>query len=375
MIPFNIPVLPASTQSYFEKVLGTRKFSGDGEFTKACNRILEEYCHTPKALLTTSCTHALEVSAILSEIREGDEVIMPSFTFVTTANAFVMRGATIVFVDITPGTMNMDASQIEKAITPKTRAIVPMHYGGVACDMETILSVAQKHQLRVVEDAAQGLGAFYKDKSLGSLGDFGTFSFHDTKNIHCGEGGALLINNQAFVERAEIIREKGTDRSRFVRGLVDKYTWRDIGSSYLPSEFNAAILYPQLLDIDGISQKRLSIWNQYNQALQPLAEKGLIQLPVVPEGCRHNGHVFFIKCKDQEERNRLMAYLKSKEVFAVSHYVPLHSSPAGQKFGRFSGEDKYTTRESERLLRLPLYYDLSQDQAAEVTDHLFQFYA
>lgn len=373
MIPFNIPVIPEDTKSYIDKVFAAKKFSGDGEITKLCNKWLEENCGTRKALLTTSCTHALEISAILSDIKEGDEVIMPSFTFVSTANAFVLRGARIVFVDIRPGDMNIDENLIEQAITKRTKAIVPMHYGGVACNMDVIMDIATKYGLKVIEDAAQGLGAYYNGKPLGSIGDLGTVSFHDTKNIHCGEGGALFINNEAYVDRGEIIREKGTDRSKFMRGLIDKYTWRDIGSSYLPSEFNAGILYPQLLEVKSITAKRVNLWNLYQKILLPLA--GVITLPEVPDGCTHNGHVFYIRCKDIEERSSLISFLKNKGISAVYHYIPLHSAPAGLNFGVFSGVDKYTTKESERLLRLPMYFDLSAGEVEFICEQIFKFYS
>lgn len=360
MIPFNIPPYIGNELFYIEEAIRLRKFSGDGEYTNKCHSLLEASTGADKVLLTTSCTHALEMAAILCYIKPGDEVIMPSYTFVSTANAFVLRGATIVFVDIRPDTMNIDEKLIEAAITNRTKCIVPVHYAGVGCDMDAIMDVANRYDLKVVEDAAQGIGATYKGKPLGAIGDMGTFSFHETKNVSCGEGGALLLSDDSYVERAEIIREKGTNRSRFFRGEVDKYTWCDIGSSYLPSELNAAYLFAQLEKVKQITENRLETWNYYDCKLRPLAEEGHIEVPIIPEDCKHNGHMYWIKVKNLEERTRFLRYLKENGVYSVFHYVPLHSSDAGLKFGRFNGEDIYTTKDSERIVRLPLYYNTTQ---------------
>lgn len=360
MIPFNVPPYIGKEDKYIKQAIDSRKICGDGQFTKKCNEKFEEITGAKKALMTTSGTSALEMAALLADIKPGDEVIMPSYTFVSTANAFVLRGATIVFVDIRPDTMNIDENLIEDAITEKTRAIVPVHYGGVACEMDTIRDIAKRHNLVVVEDAAQGVMSFYKGRALGSIGDFGCYSFHETKNYSMGEGGAVLVNHEKNVERAEIIREKGTNRTKFFRGQVDKYTWVDLGSSYLQSELNCAYLYAQIENPDIINNDRLQSWNTYYELLTPLKEKGCIDLPIVPEGCVHNAHMFYIKTKDLEERSKLIAFLKENGIGAVFHYIPLHSSPAGQQFSRFHGEDKYTTKESERLLRLPMYYGLEK---------------
>ena len=324
--------------------------------------------------MTTSCTHATELAAILADIKPGDEIIMPSYTFVSTANAFVLRGGVPVFVDIRPDTMNIDEKQIEAAITEKTKAIVPVHYAGVACEMDTIMDIAKRHNLLVIEDAAQGVMASYKGKALGSIGDYGCYSFHETKNYSMGEGGALLIRDREHVERAEIIREKGTDRSKYFRGQVDKYRWQEFGSSYLPSELNVAYLYAQLEMADQINEARLARWNEYYKLLTPLAQAGRIELPVVPEGCVHNAHMFYIKTADEHERQELINYLKERDILAVYHYVPLHSAPAGIKYGRFNGEDVYTTKERERLLRLPMYYGLTAEETAFVADQVKEFY-
>lgn len=327
-----------------------------------------------KVLLTTSCTHATEMAALLSHIQPGDEVIMPSYTFVSTADAFVLRGAVPVFVDIRPDTMNIDETLIEAAITERTRAIVPVHYAGVACEMDTIMDIARRYRLTVIEDAAQGVMSAYKGQALGTIGDFGCYSFHETKNYSMGEGGALLIKDSAKAEEAEIIREKGTNRSKFFRGQIDKYTWVDAGSSYLPSELNAAYLWAQLEKAEEINNNRLAAWNYYQQALQPLEERGRIQLPVIPQGCVHNAHMFYIKVKDLQERTAFIEYLKKNEIGAVFHYIPLHSSPAGCRFGRFHGEDRYTTSESERLVRLPMYYNLSEDEQGYIVDKIMEFF-
>lgn len=374
MIHFNVPPFVGKELEYIKKAVENKKICGDGEFTKKCNSWIEQKAQTPKALLTTSCTHALEMAALLSNIQEGDEVIMPSYTFVSTADAFVLRGAKIVFVDIRPDTMNIDESLIEDAITEKTKAIVPVHYAGVSCDMDCIMALAEKYGLMVIEDAAQGVMSEYKGKPLGTIGDFGCYSFHETKNYSMGEGGALLIKNQDMAEEAEIIREKGTNRSKFFRGQIDKYTWVNYGSSYLPSDMNAAYLYAQLEQAEMINENRLGIWQKYYDELSVLKDESLIELPVVPDGCTHNAHMFYIKTKDLDERTRLIDYLKQHEIQAVFHYVPLHTAPAGQKFGRFHGEDRYTTRESERLLRLPLYYGLSLEEVVRIAKTIRNFY-
>ncbi|MBQ4569375.1 MAG: dTDP-4-amino-4,6-dideoxygalactose transaminase [Ruminococcus sp.] len=374
MIQFNVPPFVGKETEYIAQAISNRKICGDGEFTKKCNAMLEDMTGSKKALLTTSCTSALEMAAILADIKPGDEVIMPSFTFVSTADAFVMRGAKIVFVDIRPDTMNIDENLIEDAITDKTKAIVPVHYAGVACEMDKICEIAQKHNLYVIEDAAQAVMSTYKGKALGTFGEFGCFSFHETKNYSSGEGGAILINNECYIERAEIIREKGTNRSKFHRGQVDKYTWVDLGSSYLPSELNAAYLFAQLELKEEINNNRLHSWNKYFELLKPLADKGFIELPFIPDGCDHNAHMFYIKAKDIEERTELIKYLKENGACAVFHYIPLHSSPAGVNFGRFHGEDKFTTNESDRLLRLPMYYGLTQDNIKSVAGIISDFY-
>lgn len=374
MIRFNVPPYVGKETEYMKAAIDSHKICGDGEFTKRCNAWIEEHTGTAKALLTTSGTQALEMAALLSDIQPGDEVILPSYTFVSTANAFVLRGAKLVFVDIRPDTMNIDEKLIEDAITDKTRAIVPVHYAGVGCEMDTIMDIAKRHNLVVVEDAAQGVNAFYKGRAMGSIGDYGCFSFHETKNYSMGEGGAILINRPEQIEDAEIIREKGTDRSRFFRGQVDKYTWVNIGSSFLPSDINAAYLMAQLEMADEINENRLQSWTRYNEGLQDLAQEGVIELPYIPEECAHNAHMFYIKTKDMEERKALISYLKERDIAAVFHYVPLHSAPAGLRFGRFHGEDRYTTKESERLLRLPMYYNLSESDQQKVIDAVHGFY-
>lgn len=375
MIDFNIPPFVGKEQQYIKEAIeSNKKLCGDGFFTKKCNMWFEERFNTPKALLTTSCTHAIEMVAILLDIKPGDEVIAPSFTFVSTVNAFVLRGASIVFIDIRQDTLNIDENLIEDAITEKTKVIIPVHYAGVSCEMDKIMDIAKRHNLYVVEDAAQGVMATYKGKALGTIGDFGTFSFHETKNYTMGEGGALLTQNKDFIERSEIIREKGTNRSKFFRGQVDKYSWVDLGSSYLPSEINAAYLYAQLEEADEINKNRLNIWNMYYKGLKSLEEKGFIELPVVPEHCKHNAHMFYIKCNDLEERTELITYLKENDISAVFHYIPLHSAEAGLKFGRFHGEDKFTTNESERLTRLPLYYGLEVDKVKIIIEKIIRFY-
>ncbi len=375
MINFNVPPYAEKAMGYIQECVKNQKICGDGLYTKKCSEWIEKKTGTAKCLLTTSCTHATELAALLvPDIGPGDEVIMPAYTFVSTADAFVLRGAVPVFVDIRPDTMNIDEKLIEDAVTERTRAIVPVHYAGVACEMDTIMDIANRHHLAVIEDAAQGIMASYKGKALGTIGDFGCFSFHETKNYSSGEGGALLIRDEKNVEEAEIIREKGTNRSKFYRGQVDKYTWINYGSSYLPSDMNAAYLYAQLEIAEEINDARLAIWNRYYESLSPLAEAGKIELPMVPEGCVHNGHMFYLKAKDIEERTALIDYLKSNEIHSVFHYVPLHTAPAGLKFGRFHGEDRYTTKESERLMRLPMYYGLKLDQVDYICETLRIFY-
>ena len=375
MIPFNVPPLYGTEEEKIHEAIQSHKICGDGEFTKICNQWIEENTGCSKALLTTSCTHALEMAALLCKIQPGDEIIMPSYTFVSTANAFVLRGAEIVFVDIRPDTMNIDENLIESAITEKTRAIVPVHYAGVACEMDTILSVAGKYGLYVIEDSAQGVMSSYKGKALGGIGDFGCFSFHETKNYSMGEGGALLINDEKYIDEAEIIREKGTNRSQFWRGKVDKYRWVDFGSSYLPSELNAAYLYAQLEHDEEIYNDRMATWNRYNAGLQDLKEDGKIELPFVPEGCVHNAHMYYIKVKNIEERQNLIQYLKENDIETVFHYIPLHSSPAGLKWGRFHGKDCFTTKDSERLLRLPMYFRLPPEYAECTINAIKNFFA
>lgn len=374
MISFNIPPHVGTEEKYILEAIANHKICGDGEFCKKCSGWFEEKTGTEKALLTTSCTHATEMAAILAEIKPGDEIIMPSYTFVSTADAFVLRGAKIVFVDIRPDTMNIDEKLIEKAITKKTKAIVPVHYAGVACEMDTIMDIARRHNLIVIEDAAQGVMSKYKNQPLGTIGDFGCYSFHETKNYSMGEGGLILIKNADYIERAEIIREKGTNRSKFFRGQIDKYTWVDAGSSYLPSELNAAYLWAQLENAQKIYDDRMNSWNHYYEILKPLAEAGYIDLPTIPENCTHNAHMFYIKAKDLGERTKLIEYLKENGVGAVFHYIPLHSAPAGRKFGKFVGEDKYTTKESERLVRLPMYYGLTADDIEYVCQQISDFY-
>ena len=374
MIRFNVPPYTGREVEYMQKAIENQHICGDGEFTKKCSAYLEKLTGTRKCLLTTSCTHALEMAALLCDIKEGDEVILPSYTFVSTADAFVLRGATPVFVDIRPDTMNIDETLIEAAITERTKVIAVVHYAGVACEMDTIMDIARRHHLLVVEDAAQAIMCSYKGKPLGTIGDFGCFSFHETKNFSMGEGGALLIRDDKYIEAAEILREKGTDRSKYFRGQVDKYRWMNYGSSYLPSEMNAAYLYAQLEVADKINQTRLERWKQYYELLSPLQEAGKIELPVIPEGCVQSGHMFYIKTKDQEERARLIAFMKENDILTVFHYVPLHSAPAGLKFGRFHGEDIYTTKESERLLRLPMFYQLTSKQVELIAGKVKEFY-
>lgn len=361
MINFNIPPYVGEELEFVQQAIAAHKICGDGQFTKKCNAWMEERFGAQKVLLTTSGTTALDMAAMLCDLKPGDEVILPSFTFSSTATAFVLAGATLVFVDVRPDTMNIDETKIEAAITEKTKVIVPVHYAGVACEMDTIMAIAKKHNLMVVEDAAQGVMSTYKGRPLGTIGDFGCYSFHETKNYSMGEGGALVINDSKYNERAEILREKGTNRSKFFRGQVDKYTWVDFGDSYLPSDLNAAYLWAQLQVADQINDDRLNSWHEYYDAFKPLQEAGMVELPVVPEACVHNAHMFYLKCKDLQERTDLINYLKERDINAVFHYVPLHSAPAGEKFGRFDGEDKYTTKESDRLVRLPMYYGLTKE--------------
>lgn len=374
MINFNIPPLVGEETKYIHDAINSHKISGDGKYTKMCSELLEKMTSSPRVLLITSCTHATEMAALLADIKEGDEVIMPSYTFVSTANAFVLRGAKPVFVDIRPDTMNIDENLIENAITEKTKAIVPVHYAGVACEMDTIMNIARDNNLIVIEDAAQGVYATYKGQALGTIGDYGCYSFHETKNYSMGEGGALLIKDSAKTEDAEIIREKGTNRSKFWRGEIDKYTWVNYGSSYLPSDINAAYLYAQLQKADEINKARLRVWDTYYKNLSKLQEEGKIGLPNIPNGCEHNAHMFYIKAKDIEERSALIQFLKENDINSVFHYVPLHSSPAGKRYGRFAGEDRFTTKESERLLRLPMYYDLELDKVNYVCERIMEFY-
>lgn len=374
MIPFNKPPYIGKEQIYISEAIEERKICGDGQFTKRCNKWIEEMTGTKKALLTTSCTHATEMAALLADIGPGDEVIMPSYTFVSTADAFVLRGGTIVFVDIRPDTMNIDEKLIEDAVTHRTKAIVPVHYAGVSCEMDIIMDIAKRHGLIVIEDAAQGITGTYKGMALGAIGDYGCFSFHETKNLSMGEGGALLIKNEKNIERAEIIREKGTNRSKFFRGQIDKYTWIDAGSSYLPSELNAAYLWAQCESVEKIQEDRMGSWKRYYDQLYVLKELGRIELPTIPKECGHNAHMFYIKTRDLAERTRLIQYMRERDIHVTFHYIPLHSSPAGQKFGRFFGKDINTTTESERLLRLPLYYQLKKEDIDCVVENISNFY-
>ena len=375
MIPFNRPPFLGREQEYITQAIANKKICGDGEFSKKCHAWIEEKTGVSKALLVTSGSTALDMAAILTGVGPGDEVILPSYTFVSTANAFVLRGASLVFVDIRPDTQNIDEKLIEDAITDKTKVIAPVHYAGVGCEMDTIMDIAKRHGLMVVEDAAQGVMSEYKGRGLGSIGDFGCYSFHETKNYSMGEGGALLIRDEENVDKAEIIREKGTDRSRFLKGMIDKYTWVDMGSSYLPSDINAAYLYAQLEDADMINQNRRASWDAYYELLTPLAEEGKIELPVVPEECKHNSHMFYVKTAGIDERTALSKFLKDNGIGSAFHYVPLHSAPAGQKFGRFHGEDRYTTNTFERLLRMPMYYGLQFDEVEYVCDKIKEFYS
>ena len=374
MISFNIPPCVGTELKFVSEAIANHKICGDGPFTKKCNRWMEERFGAQKVLLTTSGTTALDMALLLCDLSPGDEVILPSYTFSSTATAPVLAGARLVFVDVRPDTMNIDEKKIEAAITDRTKVIIVVHYAGVACEMDTIMDIARRHGLKVVEDAAQGVMSQYKGRPLGTIGDFGCYSFHETKNYSMGEGGALVINNPEYNERAEILREKGTNRSRFLRGQVDKYTWVDFGDSYLPSDINAAYLWAQLEKADEINEDRLRSWHIYDELLRPLAGKGLIQQPTVPDGCTHNAHMYYIKCRDIEERTALIQYLKEREISAVFHYIPLHSAPAGLRYGRFSGEDEYTTKESERLMRLPMYYGLKKEDIETVVKAIREYY-
>jgi len=374
MIGFNIPPVVGNEEKYIKEAIDSHKICGDGEFTKKCSEWMEKKFSANKVLLTTSCSSALEMAALLLDIKPGDEVIMSPYTFVSTANAFVLRGAKIVFVDIRPDTMNIDENLIENAITEKTKAIVPVHYAGVACEMNKILEIAKKHNLKVIEDAAQGVMAKYNGKYLGTIGDMGCYSFHETKNYSMGEGGAIVFKDNTYVENAEIIREKGTNRSKFYRGQIDKYTWVEFGSSYLPSDMNAAYLWPELEVADEINKNRLKTWNYYNDNLKELEDKGYIERPYIPKECEHNAHMYYIKAKDLEERTKLISFLKENGIQTVFHYIPLHTAPAGIKYGRFNGEDKFVTKESERLLRLPMYYNLDEKDAEKVVAKIKEFY-
>lgn len=373
MISFNVPPVTGKEIIYMQDAISRNKICGDGYYTKLCNKWIEDTTGIAKALLTTSCTHATELAAILCDIKPGDEVIMPSYTFVSTADAFVLRGAKVVFVDIRPDTMNIDEKLIENAITDKTVAIVPVHYAGVSCEMDTIMEIAGKYNLKVVEDAAQGVMSKYKGKSLGTIGDYGCYSFHETKNYSMGEGGAILIRDAKDSDRAEIVREKGTDRSRFLRGQVDKYTWVAAGSSYLPSDLNAAYLYAQLEVAQQVFDDRMNSWNKYNEAFKYLKDKGVIETPFVPEECEHNAHMYYIKLDNIEERTKFINYMKENDILAVFHYIPLHSAPAGREYGVFAGEDKYTTKESERIVRLPLYYNMGET-VDEVISKVYKYF-
>lgn len=366
MISFNVPPFTGSEFDYIKQAVNSHKICGDGDFTKKCNTWMERRFGAEKVLLTTSGSTALDMAAILCDIRPGDEVILPSYTFSSTANAFVLAGATLVFVDIRPDTMNIDETKIEAAITEKTKVIVTVHYAGVACEMDAIMAIAKRYNLMVVEDAAQGFMSKYKGRYLGTIGDFGCYSFHETKNYSMGEGGAIVINKKRFIEKAEILREKGTNRAKFFRGQVDKYTWVDFGGSYLPSDLNAAYLWAQLEKADEINENRIATFNEYYNSLKPLADRGLFVIPTVPNGCVHNAHMFYLKLKNLSERTEFIGYLKENGILAVFHYIPLHSAPAGLKFGRFDGEDEYTTKESERLVRLPLFYNMDKNDLKKV---------
>ena len=375
MVDFNVPPCVGNEIEYVKQAIESHKICGDGQFTKKCHQWMEERFNAQKVLLTTSGTTALDMAMLLCDLQPGDEVILPSYTFSSTATSAVLAGAKLVFVDVRPDTMNIDETKIEDAITDKTKVIIAMHYAGVACEMDTIMDIAKRHNLIVVEDAAQGVMSKYKGKHLGTIGTFGCYSFHETKNYSMGEGGALVINNSEYNERAEILREKGTNRAKFFRGQVDKYTWVDFGDSYLPSELNAAYLWAQLLNADEINGNRIATWNRYYQELQAMAMGGKFEIPTVPKECEHNAHMFYLKCKDLKERSEFIKFMKEKELYCVFHYIPLHSAPAGEKFGRFDGEDEFTTKESERLVRLPMYYGLRKDQVDLVVEGIKEFFS
>lgn len=375
MVDFNVPPCVGNEIEYVKQAIESHKICGDGQFTKKCHQWMEERFNAQKVLLTTSGTTALDMAMLLCDLQPGDEVILPSYTFSSTATSAVLAGAKLVFVDVRPDTMNIDENKIEDAITDKTKVIIAMHYAGVACEMDTIMDIAKRHNLIVVEDAAQGVMSKYKGKYLGTIGTFGCYSFHETKNYSMGEGGALVINDSEYNERAEILREKGTNRAKFFRGQVDKYTWVDFGDSYLPSELNAAYLWAQLLNADEINDNRIATWNRYYQGLQTMAKEGKFEIPTVPEECEHNAHMFYLKCKDLKERSEFIKFMKEKELYCVFHYIPLHSAPAGEKFGRFDGEDEFTTKESERLVRLPMYYGLREDQVDLVVEGIKEFFS
>ena len=374
MIPFNVPTIIGTEEKYIKEAIYSHKICGDGQFTKRCNDWMEHRFNAKKVMLTTSGSSALDMSALLCDIHPGDEVILPSYTFSSTANAFVLAGAKLVFVDVRPDTMNIDEKKIESAITDRTKLICAVHYAGVACEMDTIMDIARKHNLMVVEDAAQGVMSTYKGKALGTIGDFGCYSFHETKNYSMGEGGAIVINNEKYIERAEILREKGTNRSRFWRGQVDKYTWVDFGDSYLPSEINAAHLWAQLEKADEINENRLNTWYTYDKELRKFADDGLFDTPIIPETCLHNAHMYYVKLKNLEERTKFIEYMKQNQVNCVFHYIPLHSAPAGLKYGRMDYDD-YTTKESERLVRLPLFYGLKEEDLKYIVGKIYQFFA
>ena len=375
MVDFNVPPCVGNEIEYVKQAIESHKICGDGQFTKKCHQWMEDRFNAQKVLLTTSGTTALDMAMLLCDLQPGDEVILPSYTFSSTATSAVLAGAKLVFVDVRPDTMNIDENKIEDAITDRTKVIIAMHYAGVACEMDTIMDIAKRHNLIVVEDAAQGVMSKYKGKHLGTIGTFGCYSFHETKNYSMGEGGALVINNSEYNERAEILREKGTNRAKFFRGQVDKYTWVDFGDSYLPSELNAAYLWAQLLNADEINGNRIATWNRYYQELQAMAMEGKFEIPTVPKECEHNAHMFYLKCKDLKERSEFIKFMKEKELYCVFHYIPLHSAPAGEKFGRFDGEDEFTTKESERLVRLPMYYGLRKDQVDLVVEGIKEFFS
>lgn len=375
MINFNEPPYIGKEMEYMREAVENLKICGDGPFTKKCNQWFEQRYGAQKVLLTTSGTTALEMATILCDLKEGDEVILPSYTFSSTATSVVLTGAKLVFVDIRPDTMNIDEKKIEAAITDKTKAIMVVHYAGVACEMDKIMAIAKKYNIKVIEDAAQGVMSTYKGRPLGTIGDFGCYSFHETKNYSMGEGGALVINNSEYNERAEILREKGTNRAKFFRGQVDKYTWVDYGSSYLPSDLNAAYLWAQLEKADEINNDRLNTWNYYYENLKEYEEKGLIELPYIPEGCEHNAHMFYIKIKNLEERTKFIKYMRDNDVCCVFHYIPLHSAPAGLRFGRFHGNDEFTTKESERIVRLPIFYKVKEKEKEKVIDCIKKYFS